>query len=621
MRSCRHSTRKEAMEGLNKITRAKGDWKSVTEEDVKRHLTEIETLYQALSRKQVGEPTRKCCMDDFMNQSATCNCVWRINQMRAPASSWDDKLDYEIICQEISEWFQGAGLMENLCNTHQVSKLRFYDSFRKTITHRRSSKGTYTRMIDMSISPDKKIIQEKDYTDDIGVDVPENFTISQSTLCLNTVLHLWGKIAGGDFGGRTGTNEFYEWQARKYDAILRWNAKIQEDVSAQVRKQRLFFSRIDDFLEAKGKRERVYLNKAEETFQQRFNLGTSKKETTHWRKRAVNFWKRWNFAAIHILQSNSEMMYNVETKELVSKLDIRIAKVSDSTTSTLYELAESIEKCPRKWSRVAQDKKLWYYPFENCHDLTSALQVHFGQTGKGSRSEEIKRKLADGEFMMRVQEADKDLRDVFLEMLNRQKGRKKYTEVAYQPSILMSKVHHPQEAHWDYQNNTGAQEEYLIAFLALTRTGQFLQLWEYEKNPENIEGEVEGNVVFIPHSELVMVKGNVLHAGGFRAETGEDGRGAHMRIHFYVYPGKKRCMIPLHINETKDSEGLYLRKRYVDNKILQGKLDEGGNCYESLGWTFFQGKCPVDKLTGVEQKRKHFRTSRKGISDTRCQKK
>jgi hypothetical protein len=66
---------------------------------------------------------------------------------------------------------------------------------------------------------------------------------------------------------------------------------------------------------------------------------------------------------------------------------------------------------------------------------------------------------------------------------------------------------------------------------------------------------------------------------------------------------------------------LYLQKRYIDNKILQGKLDEGGNCYKSLGWTFFQGKCPVNKLTGVEQKRKHFRTSRKGISDTRCQKK
>jgi hypothetical protein len=616
MRSRRRTTRKKDMEGLKKITRVEGDWKSLTEEDVKHHLEEIGNLYYALSRKPLGEPYRHCCMDDSMNQSGTCDCVWRINTMRT-ATAWDQKLDYEIICQEITDWFRGAGIMENRQKRHEVSKSRFHDSFRKCIAHRRSSKGTYTRMIDMSVTPDQEITQEKEYIDEIGMDVHENFCISQSTLCLNSVLHIWGKIAGGDFGGKAGTDGFYEWQSHKYDAILRWNAKIQEDVSTQIRKQRLFYSRIGDFLEAKESRERVYFKKSEVIFQQKYNLGTSTEETTHWRKRQVNYWKRWNFKSIHILQSNSEMLYNARTKDLVAKLGIKIAKVADSTTSTLHELAESIGNNPRTWSRVSTDGKLWFYPFERCHDLTSALQVHFGSTGTGTRSEGVKQKLADAKFMKRVEKADEDLRLVFLDMLNQRRGRRKYKEVAFQPSILTSKVHYPQHAHWDYKNGTGEQDDYLIAFLALTDTGQFLQMWDYERKPKNANVKVEGNVVFIPQSELVMVKGNVLHAGGFRAETREDGRGAHLRYHFYVYPGKSEYMIDTHVNETHDADGLALHTRYVNNKILQGKLDEGGNGYDSLGWGFFQGKCPVDKLTGVEKKRKHFRTSRKTVSDTR----
>jgi hypothetical protein len=123
-------------------------------------------------------------------------------------------------------------------------------------------------------------------------------------------------------------------------------------------------------------------------------------------------------------------------------------------------------------------------------------------------------------------------------MLNKgRESQQAYAEVGFQPSILLSKVHHPQLAHWDYKNEDGRRDDYYIAFLALTKTGQFLQVWEYD-NTQSLTEPVDGQVVFLPRSEMLMVKGDVLHAGGFRAETRADDRGTHMRFHFYVYPGR-----------------------------------------------------------------------------------
>jgi len=223
---------------------------------------------------------------------------------------------------------------------------------------------------------------------------------------------------------------------------------------------------------------------------------------------------------------------------------------------------------------------------------------------------------SDKEFMAKINKADNELREHFLEMLNSKRGcdTPKITKVAFQPSIVMSKVHHTQDAHWDYVKEH--QSKYEVAFLPLTKTGQFLQVWEYEES-RTISGEkVEGNLVFLPGAELMMMSGKVLHGGGFRAEARPDDRGAHLRIHFYVYPGETRCPIDIHRNENFDRPKNHPRKArlsetYVNNKLLEGRLKEKGPGCDSLAWTFFQGKCPFDMLAGVEKKRKHTRKRQK----------
>lgn len=590
------------------------DWKTISESGVRSAIEELGILYRALSREELGSFKRTCCMDDHRNQTGSCACIERMKLMKTSANL-DDQINYAIICDEIAMWFHAAGVLENQFLNKEIGPSKFRAAFRRCISLIRSDTGAYTRMIDLSILPSANVTdgqqtQEEEWE---CLDVYENFVISESTLCLNSVLHLWRIIAGGDFIGNDGTDQFREWFSLNYTAVLRWCAKVQEDVSTQVRKQRLFYSRVEDFLDAKKHRVKVKFVKAQETFQQKFKLGKSIRELKHWKKRQVNFWARWNFGSIHILQSNSEMLYNPDTNRLANNLGMRISHVSGSTISALYELALALEKTPHKWRRVSRDKKLLYYPFENCHDVTSALQVHFSTLGRGSLTEPVKQLLADKDYLSRVVKADRELKAIFLEMLNKGRERQQaYTEVGFQPSVLMSKIHHPQLAHWDYKNEDGRRDDYYIAFLALTKTGQFLQVWEYD-NTQSLTEPVDGQVVFLPRSEMLMVKGDVLHAGGFRAETRADDRGAHMRFHFYVYPGRNSCMIQKHTNVYRDDNKADLSDIYVQNKILAGSIREGGSGNENLAWTFFQGTRPINPSTGVEQKqkRKSSRATRK----------
>jgi hypothetical protein len=343
------------------IERRTVDWKTVTENDIRSAIEELGKLYNALSRVEKGSWMRNCCMDDFRNQTGSCACIEKII-MLSKSRDWDERMNHQIICQEIAWWFQAAGVLEGMLIDKKIGPTRFRDVYRRCIALKRSDKGIYTRMVDLSIQPvapvpemqenaeeqDEVVLPDVDGNqenkEEDVLDVYENRVISESTLCLNSVIHLWRKIAGGDFCSRSGNKQFLEWQELKYDAVLRSAAQLQEDVSDQVRKQRLFYSRVDDFLEAKGVRERVYFEKAQKTFQEKYNLGLSKQVTEHWRKRQVNYWKRWNFASIHILQSNSDMMYNPDTNILSKKLGMSLTHVSESTTTTLYEIADALEK-------------------------------------------------------------------------------------------------------------------------------------------------------------------------------------------------------------------------------------------------------------------------------------
>ena len=136
-------------------------------------------------------------------------------------------------------------------------------------------------MVDMPIPPVMGAIQGEEYVAQLGVDQYENFTVTESTMCLNSVLRFWGYLAGGDICGRTESDTYLEWKLLRYDAILRWNARIQEDVSTQVRKQKLFYARVGDFwLQKAGKNEYTSSKPKKYSSSVDFSLKTRKKQNT-----------------------------------------------------------------------------------------------------------------------------------------------------------------------------------------------------------------------------------------------------------------------------------------------------------------------------------------------------
>lgn len=108
-------------------------------------------------------------------------------------------------------------------------------------------------------------------------------------------------------------------------------------------------------------------------------------------------------------------------------------------------------------------------------------------------------------------------------------------------------------------------------------------MWEPRKNRDD-ERLIEGQLVFIPDGQFVVVPGDTIHAGGYKAEHRTDSEKAHLRLHFYVYPGETSVPIDDHHNEYVDLS----RELYVHNQNLWPPGHVLNDAY-SLSNTFFNG--------------------------------
>jgi len=274
-------------------------------------------------------------------------------------------------------------------------------------------------------------------------------------------------------------------------------------------------------------------------------------------------WDKWKLNTIHILRGDCEWQYNNKTRELCSKLNVRVRAISGETTKFLEELFGKVMDSAttrKQWKRVAVDRKLLYISFENCFNIQSAIDGYFTPHGGGGRlPDKIKsmKEKRNGEYERKLGDCDSEIKQALINMCSGE-----WNDMAFQTSLISSDVHKPQGAHIDYDTDLGYDKKYLVAFLPLTETGQFLQLWE----KSNTGGQVRGEIVFIPRGQLVLVPGHTIHGGGFRADIRHDNIDAHMRLHFYVYPGKQTNQIQQHKNVYMD-ESVYLQNVDLLDKL------------------------------------------------------
>lgn len=580
-------------------------WQSVSSVEIDEGLSYLGLFYCENSRHEVGHRFRNGCMDWNRNQTGGCFCVHDLLEKKI-SSDEEQKWEYAFVCEEISVWFRSAGELETtLTKNKKLGTKEFKESFARCTVLKKASTGIFTKMFDLSVPPG---ISMNDYNEGIGLSIRHNPVVSLSTLCLNSALNLWIFLTGSEFGGDDSKKAFRDWKNKKYGQILRWCAQVQEDVTNQKKKQELFYARIQDYLAATKEAKRIGYSRSMQHYRDMYgNLGTAQ-EQKRWRESAKKKWQRWNMKSIHVLYAGTNWNFNPTTQSLVQNTQIKVGRVSAATLETLLEIGKAMEKHKDYWRRVRQDKKLLYFPMPDSHNITSALNRTFRKTKRGA----VGTKIKEPGFMERVKKVDEELEDLLLGLINTPEHRQ-VKQVAFQFTILMAKTHEVQHPHWDYTNESGGKDKFMVAFLPLTKTGQFLQIWEHEKG--NVTTK-QGKICFIPQGELVLVPGTLLHGGGFRAESASEVEHAHLRAHFYVYPGTHECMVSKHNNEYTDTTGAHMEEIYVNNNALSGSIEDGGDGSECLDWTFFEGKRPFDRMTGEEIKRKQSRSTKKKMITT-----
>lgn len=551
-----------------------------------------------------------CCLDQHRNQVQGCRCIFDLHNLKN-LDNEDDLFSYHLICTEIALWFSAAKETEIIRSQPDtwMSQVMFNKLFHKTMilkAHRAT--GVFTKMVDMSNIPwmsPVSLEERSDIEDELRY-VPTNNNITLSAFCLNTVLGIW-KLLVLNKGW-----DLEKWQKISYQTILYQGARNQIDFSTQLKRQKLFYSRIGDFLAADTKHSRIPFTRAAKCYQATKDLENTAVAVQYWRQLNWYNWRNWQLQSIHVLVANSKFNYNLLTQQFFADHNMAITLVANDTISVLHKLMSELwrKRKNQPWKKVAQDRELWYMPFPPSHNFLSAIDSRFQKYG-GYRATGELHDLIHGERERNdIACADDDIKEAILRELQSKLNTSSSRSVSFQPSFMMSQVHKPQEPHFDYRWDTkdrrgefaNNQIRFWIGFLPLTDSGQFMQFWKYDPN---IQEEIKGEIAFIPKGHLLIVPGNTLHGGGFRAETRSGNKGAHARVHFYIYPGHETCPMTQHSNEYFDpysrDRSIRLSKQYKNSDLLEGVLS-GGKWGDSMNWNFFEGECPIDKETGVELK-------------------
>jgi hypothetical protein len=430
-----------------------GDWvsNSVVSKAVEEYVSYIRNL-----------PARKThtegnwCLDQHGNQLQGCSCVFVLYNKKQSADEVE-KFEYEIICCEMASWFSAAKESENLraMSGTPLSEQHFHKLFHQTMVLKGHPKtGRMTKMVDMSIMP---AYDSYKTNDDERLHVPENRILTVSTFCLNTVMGIWRELV------KQMDEDMEEWKTINYQAILYQGARNQMDSCTQLKRQKLFYSRLGDFINAEPNKKRINFKWAAQQYQERNELGRDKQSVSDWK--SVNFynWRNWNFQSIHIIRSHSFFKYNTATRDLVKRHRMGITTVSGDSVKTLLSLMEELWKHrnTRKWSKVSQDKDLWFLPFPPSHSFLTAVDVMFrGELGGYRATGQLANLIGNEEQRKKINTADTELKNAILEQLNSiREEEKPSTKVAYQPSFVASEVHNTQAAHFDYKNEKGRNGE------------------------------------------------------------------------------------------------------------------------------------------------------------------
>jgi hypothetical protein len=218
-----------------------------------------------------------------------------------------------------------------------------------------------------------------------------------------------------------------KWKIYNYKQILVNAGAIAEQSTKQKARQRLFYARIEDYMDSPTTAMRVKYKKTVEKFK-KMKWVCAKMDDKLLKERLRRLWYKWNLNTIHIVREGSSMNYNKDTRKLFIQLNMQVRTVKPKNVDFLEELFGLIRDTlvtNNKWNKVARDKKLLYLPFDTCVDIRSAISAHYGDAGDGTLSGDLKKLVANQRYKEGVNAADADIAAKLLSMINTVRAKKK----------------------------------------------------------------------------------------------------------------------------------------------------------------------------------------------------
>ena len=347
------------------------------------------------------------CLNINGETTGTCDCVYRVSNMEPGRET-------EKCHKQIAKWFSSTYTVEEESKQKKKAETRLSfltNTYKKCVQARPYNNGKqYTKTVNFTVLPDKKKEFEaatwNGHNWDLEVllrDAEDDTGNCITKMCVPSVLNLWRCLVGGPEWSNHGNAAMKTWNETNYPKVMVDAGVIAEQTWKQQTRQRLFYARLEDFMDSAVNDKNVGFRKAYQKYREMGWLdegdGGDESSNKFCRTMAQN-WYMWKLGTIHIIRSNSNMTYGKGTKELFDSLGMQVCSVKRTTCEFLEELFLYVtDNTPDKMiARVARDRKLRYLPFEMCVDIQSALENYYGDAGDGRLTGDLKYFVKDKSY-------------------------------------------------------------------------------------------------------------------------------------------------------------------------------------------------------------------------------
>ena len=134
-------------------------------------------------------------------------------------------------------------------------------------------------------------------------------------------------------------------------------------------------------------------------------------------------------------------------------------------------------------------------------------------------------------------------------------------EIYFSYSFMKSQINDRQRPHKDFTNDDlkkGFDHNAWVGFLPLTKEGQQLEIWPEQKNTEVKTGEV----ITIDYGKMLLLRGGVVHAGGFQQEN----KFVYERMMIYIGKFAIPVAAPSNIYDKKGKD-LFIEHKHAEIEV------------------------------------------------------